>query len=118
MMIMALLQRVMPRRQLLSMMLLGERLDADQAAAAGLVNRAVASDELNAAVEQYTDRLLGKSPIALRLGLEAFAAQDDLDLETALPLLRERLAGCLATDDAREGLVAFLEKRPPKWTGK
>ncbi len=118
MMIMAVLQRVVPRRKLLEMMLFGERLDADQAAAAGLVNRAVVSADLDDAVKHVTTLLLGKSPITLRLGLEAFAAQDDLDLETALPLLRERLAGCLATDDAREGLMAFLQKRPPVWAGK
>jgi len=70
------------------------------------------------AVKQVTDLLVSKSPVTLRLGLEAFAAQDDLDLEAALPLLRERLAGCLATDDAREGLMAFLQKRKPNWTGK
>jgi enoyl-CoA hydratase/carnithine racemase len=118
MMIMAVLQRVVPRRRLLEMMLFGERMDADQAAAAGLVGRAVDAAELDGAVKQITDRLIEKSPVTVRLGLEAFAAQDDLDLEAALPLLRERLAGCLATDDAREGLMAFLEKRKPRWTGK
>jgi enoyl-CoA hydratase/carnithine racemase len=101
MMIMAVLQRVVPRRRLL-----------------GLVNRAVDAAELDASVKQITDTIASKSPVTVRLGLEAFAAQDDLDLETALPLLRERLSGCLATDDAREGLMAFLEKRTPKWTGK
>ena len=100
------------------MMLFGERMDADHAVLAGLINRAVEVAELDGAVKHITDQILSKSPITLRLGLEAFAAQDDLDLEAALPLLRERLAGCLATDDAREGLTAFLEKRPPKWTGK
>jgi len=118
MMIMAVLQRVVPRRRLLEMMLLGERLEADQAAAIGLVGRAVDAVDLDAAVKQITDALVSKSPLTLRLGLEAFAAQDDLDLETALPLLRERLGACLATDDAREGLTAFLEKRKPSWTGK
>jgi enoyl-CoA hydratase/carnithine racemase len=118
MMIMAVLQRVVPRRRLLEMMLFGERMDADHAAAAGIVNRAVDDSEIDTVVKQITDTLLSKSPLTLRLGLEAFAAQDDLDLESALPLLRERLAGCLATDDAREGLTAFLEKRPPNWTGK
>ena len=118
MMIMAVLQRVMTRRKLLEMMLFGERLDADEAAAAGLVNRAVDPAELDGAVQQITGVLLSKSPVTVRLGLSAFAAQDDLDLETALPLLRERLAGCLATDDAREGVAAFLEKRRPHWSGK
>jgi len=118
MMIMAVLQRIVPRRRLLEMMLFGEKLDADQAAAIGLVNQAVDAADLDAAVKKTTDALSARSPVVVRLGLEAFAAQADLDLETALPLLRERLAGVLATDDAREGLMAFLEKRAPVWTGK
>ena len=117
MMIMAVLQRVMPRRRLVSMMLLGERVEVDEAVACGLLGKAVDPADLDAAVKQITDTIAAKSPVAVRLGLQALAAQDDLDLETALPLLRERLAGVLATDDAREGLMAFLEKRPPKWTG-
>lgn len=118
MMIMAVLQRIMPRRRLVPMMLLGERMDAEEAVACGLLGKAVDAADLDTAVKQITDAVAAKSPVAVRLGLQALAAQDDLDLETALPLLRERLAGVLATDDAREGLMAFLEKRPPKWTGK
>jgi enoyl-CoA hydratase/carnithine racemase len=118
MMIMAVLARVMPRRRLLEMMLFGERMDADEAAAAGIVNRAVDPADLDAGVQKITSAIASKSPITIRLGLEAFAAQDDLALEEALPLLRERLGACLATDDAREGLTAFLEKRAPKWSGK
>jgi enoyl-CoA hydratase/carnithine racemase len=52
------------------------------------------------------------------LGLRAFAEQDDLALEKALPLLRDKLGEILSTDDAREGLTAFLEKRPPVWKGR
>jgi enoyl-CoA hydratase/carnithine racemase len=56
--------------------------------------------------------------LAVRHGLSALAAQDDLALGEALPLLRERLGALLSTDDAREGLMAFLQKRKPVWTGK
>lgn len=118
MMIMAVLQRLVPRRRLVEMMLFGARLDADQAAGVGLLGSAVEPAELDSAVKEIVDSLCDKSPVAIRLGLEAFAAQDDLDLETALPLLRERLGACLSTDDAREGLMAFLQKRKPMWTGK
>jgi enoyl-CoA hydratase/carnithine racemase len=118
MMIMAVLRRHVPRRRLLEMMLMGERLDAHEAARLGLVNRAVDPASLDAEVLKVTDAIGSKSPITVRLGLRAFVAQDDLELDKALPLLRERLAECLSTDDAREGLTAFLQKRPPKWTGK
>jgi enoyl-CoA hydratase/carnithine racemase len=118
MMIMAVLQRVVPRRRLLEMMLFGERMTADEAAAIGLVNRAVDAADLDAAVTAVVDTITSKSPMAIRLGLSAYAAQADLDLETALPLLRDSLGRCLSTDDAREGMTAFLEKRKPNWTGR
>jgi len=112
------LARTMPRRQLLEMMLRGQKLSAAEAASAGIVNRAVAPDALDAEVDALCNDLAGRSPMATRLGLSAYAAQADLELEKALPLLRDRLAECLGTDDAREGLMAFLEKRTPNWTGK
>lgn len=118
MMIMAVLARVVPRRALLEMMLLGQKLSAEQARGLGLVSKvAEGTAALDAAVKVWTDAIGTKSPKTIALGLRAFAEQDDLDLATALPLLRTKLAECLATDDAREGLMAFLEKRPPVWKG-
>jgi enoyl-CoA hydratase/carnithine racemase len=118
MMIMAVLARVVPRRELLEMMLLGKKMTATDAARIGLVNRAVRAAELDGAVNEIVAEIGKKSPLTMALGLRAFAAQDDMDLEKALPMLRDRLAECLGTDDAREGLMAFLEKRPPVWKGK
>jgi enoyl-CoA hydratase/carnithine racemase len=118
MMIMAVLARVVSRRRLVKMMLLGEKVSAEEGARIGLVNEAVAPGDLDAAVSALAAALGEKSPMTIKLGLRAFAAQDDMDLADALPMLRGRLAECLATDDAREGLMAFLEKRAPRWTGR
>ena len=117
MMIMAVLTRTVPRRRLVEMMLFGERVRGDEAARIGLVTCAVPAAELDQAVAAITSKIASKSPLTLKLGLEALADQDTKDLATALPLLRERLGAVLATNDAREGLMAFLEKRQPKWTG-
>lgn len=117
-MILAVLERVVPRRRLIEMMLSGERLSAEQAAAAGLLNRVVSPSELDAEVRRYTDLVASKSPLTVRLGLSALRDTDGLGLQEKLPILSERLGQCLATDDAREGLTAFFEKRTPNWTGR
>jgi enoyl-CoA hydratase/carnithine racemase len=118
MIITAVLARHVPRRRLLEMSLMGEKFGAEDAVRLGLVNRAVPAEQLDAEVKKLTDAIASKSPIVVRLGLRAAAAQENLDLEEALPMLRGRLMEVLATDDCREGLSAFLEKRTPRWTGK
>lgn len=117
-MILAVLERVMGRRALTEMMLSGKHLSGDEAARLGLVNKAVPADSLDAAVAEYTDMIAEKSPSTVRLGLAALADTEDLGLDEKLPILEQRLHECLATDDAREGLMAFLEKRQPAWTGR
>ena len=117
MMIMAVLARTVSRRQFLEMALLGDKFSAEQALQLGLINRIAPADQLDQAVGQLTAALVDKSPIAMRLGLEAYVAQQDATLEAALPMLAVRLQTLLGTDDAREGLMAFLEKRKPSWSG-
>jgi enoyl-CoA hydratase/carnithine racemase len=118
MMIMAVLKRVMPRRALTRMMLFGERITATRAAEIGLLNESVQREDLDDAVKSITLAIASKSPITVKLGLEAMAAQEDLPLPEALPMLRDKLAACLATEDAQEGLMAFLQKRDPVWKGR
>ncbi len=118
MMIMAVLARIVSRRRLLEMMLFGQKLSAADALADGILNKVVPTTELDAAVKKITDDVVSKSPSTIALGLRAYAAQADMELEKSLPMLRDKLAECLSTEDAREGLMAFLEKRPPVWKGK
>ena len=118
MMIMTVMQRVVPRRKLLDMMLLGERLTAAEALHIGLLSHVVEDIALDSTVDTLTEKLAAQSPTAIRLGLRAFHHQADLSLDEALPYLRDRLYELLGTEDAREGLQAFFEKREPKWKGK
>jgi enoyl-CoA hydratase/carnithine racemase len=118
MMIMAMIFRTVPRRRGLEMILTGERISAAEAVEIGLINRAVPPEELDAAVLELATKLASKPPAIVRLGLEAYHRQDDLDLAEALPYLQDMLMKCFGTDDAREGMTAFLEKRPPVWWGR
>jgi enoyl-CoA hydratase/carnithine racemase len=69
-------------------------------------------------VAKLTKKLAEKSPLIMRMGLDAFHATEDLALEPALRHLEKQLVAVLATEDAREGLTAFLEKRAPAWKGR
>lgn len=118
MMIMAVLTRLVPRRRLVSMMLLGERVDAHEAVEIGLLNSAVPPEALDGEVDTLVQKIATKAPLAIEHGLRALAAQDAKTLDEAVPMLRDRLGALLGTDDAREGLMAFLQKRTPEWKGR
>ena len=100
------------------MMLLGERIDATEAKAIGLLNSVHAPEELDAKVAELATTLSKKAPLAMKHGLEALYAQDTKRIEESLPMLREKLGVLLGTEDAREGLTAFMQKRAPEWKGR
>jgi enoyl-CoA hydratase/carnithine racemase len=118
MMIMAVLRRVVPSRELLKLMLLGEKITAAQAKEIGLITEVVPDDQLDARVAELAGQLAKQSPTAMRMGLTAFNAQREMSAEDALPFLREQLYAVLGSEDAKEGLAAFFEKREPQWTGR
>jgi len=118
-MLMALLYRNLPRKRVNELMLLGERVSAGEAKALGFVNRVVPDDEdFDAAVRTWAERLAAKSPVLMRLGKDAMRRQDGMMYDDALDYLQAQLTLAFATDDAREGLNAFVEKREPNWSGR
>jgi enoyl-CoA hydratase/carnithine racemase len=116
-MIMALIYRNVPRKKANELLLLGERLDAGEALAAGIVNRVVPDPELDAAVADWAGRLASKSPVIMRLGKEAMRRHMDMPLDDALDYLRGQLSLAMSTQDIVEGVSAFFEKREPVWKG-
>jgi len=118
MMIQAILSRSIPRKVLLEMEMLGDRWTADQMQSLGIVNRVVPHDQLDSTVKDITDRLVKKSPIALRLGRDSFYKQQDMDFRAALAYLHSQFTLITLTEDSKEGIKAFFEKREPEFKGK
>jgi len=118
MMITAEITRNIGRKKTLELMLTGKRIDAAEAERIGLINQSVPAEELAAATRALAEQLAAQSPSTLSKGLTSFYATQDLEFETALGRLEAGLADVLSTEDAREGLMAFLQKRKPTWKGR
>jgi enoyl-CoA hydratase/carnithine racemase len=117
-MIMAIIYRNVPRKKVNEMMLLGERLSAEQAVEFGLANKVVPAAEFEAAVAEWAGKLASKSPVLMRLGHDAMYRQQDMAVDDALDYLRSQLSLTFSTEDIVEGVTAFFEKREPEWKGR
>lgn len=118
MMMMALVQRHVGRKRALELVMTGDRVPSREALALGLVNRVVPAAELDAAVGALAEKLAGKSQAVLALGKRAFFTAEDLPLPAALEFLASQLSLNVMSEDAAEGVTAFLEKRAPKWNDR
>jgi len=112
------LSRNVGRKQAMEMLLTGRPIEAAEALAFGLVNRVVSAADLDASVRQIAEGLVAKSPLTLAIGKEAFYRQLDMPLADAYAYASTVMTTNMMARDAEEGIDAFLQKRPPEWTGR
>ena len=110
--------RSMPPKVALELMLTARRVNAAEAKELGFVNQVVPAVALDEAVDRVAQRIAAQSPEAIRLGRTAFYSTLGASTEQALALLQATLSVATATDDAREGVSAFAEKRSPVWSAE
>lgn len=96
----------------------GEYIDGREAARLGLVNRAVPKDEVPATAEALAKKIMGKAPLGIELAKTALEAGVQTDLTTAMALETEGTITCFLSEDAQEAAQAFVEKRPPRFSGR
>src|SRR5229473_271619 len=112
------LTRVIGRKRAFEMLVTGEMVDAKTAADWGLVNRVVPASELAAETRKLAARIAEASSLVMAIGKQAYYTQIDLDQAKAYAYAKEVMSMNALAADAQEGISAFLEKRPARWTGK
>jgi len=108
--------RAVGRKRAMEMLLTGDFVDAKTALEWGLVNRVVPEDRLKDESQSFVERIAEASPFVVALGKHAFHRQAGLSVEDAYAQMSEVMCGNAVEPDAQEGMRAFLEKRPPRWT--
>ena len=107
--------RCVGRKKAMELLLYGNLIKADEAKELGLINRIVAEDELEAEALKWAEELAEKSPVAVQIAKTAFYNSEDMDYEKQFAYMNEAFARLCSTDDAKEGVNAFFEKRKPSW---
>lgn len=118
MMISAVLARAMPRKAALELLMTGRLITPQEARELGAVSRVVSRDQLDEAVDETVALLAEKSPAVMMMGRDSFYGMADLGFDAALDRLQGGLTAVALTEDSREGILAFLEKREPRWSGR
>lgn len=118
MQVMSLLQQIAPRRLVNEWALTGEPFDAMTAKDAGLLNYVVPTTELDAKVDWLIGRIVDKSPTAIRRGKYAMRVIAAMTFDESIAYTEGQIALLAMTEDAKEGLKAFGERRKPVWTGR
>jgi enoyl-CoA hydratase/carnithine racemase len=116
--IMPYLLRVLPPRKFMELCMTGESISAQEALQIGLLNAVVPASELDTSVDALINTLCARSPTGIRLGKQAFHAMRDMSLQQGLDYAELMLPMMSATQDAREGMKAFQEKRAPVWKNR
>ncbi|MBP6623486.1 MAG: enoyl-CoA hydratase [Alcaligenes sp.] len=111
------LSRCVPPKAAMEMLMTGEFISAQRAQELGLINYAVAEDQLDQTVQKLADSILAKSPVAVRAGKAMFYRQRSLAIEQAYDYAGQVMADNMMSNDACEGIDAFIEKRAPQWRG-
>ena len=114
--VLSVLQHLVPRRQLAEMCITGEPISAAEALAYGLVN--YVDDDVDAKLQWLLDRLLDKSPAAIRRGLYTMKKIEAMAFEESMSFTESQIALFTLTEDAKEGQAAFQQKRKPEWKGQ
>jgi enoyl-CoA hydratase/carnithine racemase len=112
------LARSLGRKKTLEMVLTGDIISATEAERLGIVNRVVPEDELEAATMELAAKIAAKNPFSVRIGKAGIYGMQDLPYHQALDYLGELFAALCSTEDAQEGVQAFIEKRDPVWKGR
>jgi enoyl-CoA hydratase len=112
------LTQLVGKMRAMEMILTGDSIDADTALAIGLVNQVVPVEGVMAAAQNLAEKIAKMPPIAVKLAKEAILAAPDLPLEAGMRLERRMFALLFSTEDQKEGMQAFLEKRPAHFEGR